>query len=71
MIVFHGIRTTQYMLHHLGRETMISPMEWNEKGWPVITKGRIIAPEMYAERIPGDNGNEQEMRQYGRIRQNR
>ena len=22
-IVFHGIRTTQYMLHHLGRETMI------------------------------------------------
>lgn len=69
-IVFHGIRTTQYMLHHLGRETMISPMEWNEKGWPVINKGRIIAPEMYAERIPGDNGNEQEMRDNtGGIRQ--
>lgn len=54
-IVFHGIRTTQYMLHHLGRETMISPMKWNEAGWPVVNSGKIITPQMNAVRLPGNS----------------
>ncbi|HJA20484.1 MAG TPA: glycoside hydrolase family 43 protein [Candidatus Mediterraneibacter ornithocaccae] len=57
-IVFHGIRTTQYMFHHLGRETMISPMEWTEEGWPVINKGKIITPQMSAVKLPGDSISE-------------
>lgn len=31
-MVFHGIRTSQYMLHHLGRETMLAPVTWDENG---------------------------------------
>ena len=52
-IVFHGIRTTQYMLHHLGRETMAAPVEWNASGWPEINNGKLITPQMEAEKLPG------------------
>ncbi len=52
-IVFHGIRPTQYMLHHLGRETMIAPLSWDSEGWPVINNGQLIAPEMQVEKVPG------------------
>lgn len=43
--VFHGIRTTQYMLHHIGRETMLAPVYRDKDGWPVIngeTRSRPI-----------------------------
>ncbi len=54
-IVFHGIRTSQYMLHHLGRETMLAPLDWREDGWPVVNGGNIILPEMETDRkLPGD-----------------
>ena len=49
-IVFHGIRPSQYMLHHLGRETMIAPFVWDSDGWPLIYGGNHIAPEMHASR---------------------
>jgi alpha-N-arabinofuranosidase len=26
----------QGMYHHLGRETFLAPVEWNEEGWPVV-----------------------------------
>lgn len=55
-MVFHGIRTTQYMLHHLGRETMLAPVEWNEEGWPVVNGGRPILKDMEAVRLPGEKG---------------
>ena len=51
-MVFHGIRTTQYMLHHIGRETMIAPVEWTEDGWPVVNAGKKILPEMAVDREP-------------------
>lgn len=44
-IVFHGIRPTQSMLHHIGRETMVAPVEW-EDGWPVVNGGNAIEPVM-------------------------
>jgi len=25
--------------HHLGRETILMPVTWNEEGWPVVSKG--------------------------------
>lgn len=45
-IVFHGIRASQFMLHHTGRETMIAPVEWDEDGWPVVNGGKLIANPM-------------------------
>jgi xylan 1,4-beta-xylosidase len=51
-IVFHGIRTTQYMLHHLGRETMLAPVTWDEDGWPVVNDGQLIQPKMDVPRLP-------------------
>jgi alpha-N-arabinofuranosidase len=51
-IVFHGIRPSQFMLHHLGRETMLAPLEWDSDGWPLINGGRHIVPEMQASRLP-------------------
>lgn len=51
-IVFHGIRPTQFMLHHLGRETMIAPLVWDSDGWPLINGGKHITPEMQAYSAP-------------------
>lgn len=45
-MVFHGIRPTQGQLHHIGRETMLAPVEWDSEGWPVINGGRPITPVM-------------------------
>lgn len=45
-IVFHGIRASQFMLHHTGRETMIAPVEWDEDGWLVVNGGKLIANPM-------------------------
>lgn len=44
-IVFHGIRPSQGMLHHIGRETMVACVTW-ENGWPVVNGGKPIEPEM-------------------------
>lgn len=49
-IVFHGIRPTQFMFHHVGRETMIAPVEWDEKGWPVVYSGNYITTVMDTNR---------------------
>lgn len=56
-IVFHGIRTTQYMLHHLGRETMLAPVAWNEEGWPVVNDGRPILEDMEGVRLQEEAQN--------------
>ncbi len=53
-MVFHGIRTTQYMLHHIGRETMLAPVSWNEEGWPVVNEGKTVLPYMEVDRVPVD-----------------
>lgn len=51
-IVFHAIRPTQFMLHHLGRETMIAPLTWDKDGWPVINEGKLITAEMSSDKMP-------------------
>ena len=45
-MVFHGIRPTNAQLHHIGRETMLSPFVWDENGWPVVNGGKSITAEM-------------------------
>jgi len=49
-IVFHAIRPSIYMLHHIGRETMIAPLTWDEDGWPVVNGGQYVPAEMC---VPG------------------
>ena len=34
----HCFRTSIGKLHHLGRETILLPVEWNAEGWPVINE---------------------------------
>lgn len=48
-IVFHGIRPSAGMLHHMGRETMLAPFVWDEDGWPLINGGRHITAVMEGE----------------------
>jgi xylan 1,4-beta-xylosidase len=35
--------------HHLGRETFLAPLTWNEEGWPVVYYDGIIELEMEAD----------------------
>ena len=46
-LVCLGIRPIpRAKLHHLGRETFLSPMTWDENGWPVVGENGRIALEM-------------------------
>jgi alpha-N-arabinofuranosidase len=38
--------------HHLGRETFLAPVAWDEAGWPVVNGGRPIALRMEARGLP-------------------
>jgi alpha-N-arabinofuranosidase len=38
--------------HHLGRETLLTPVEWNSEGWLTVNKGKPLATEMSAEGLP-------------------
>ena len=35
-LIVHGFRTSIGKLHHLGRETMLAPVEWSKDGWPIV-----------------------------------
>ena len=48
-MVFHGIRPAIGQLHHIGRETMIAPVTWDEDGWPVVNEGKLIVNRMCVE----------------------
>ncbi len=48
-IVFHGIRPAQGRLHHIGRETLIAKLVWDDEGWPVINGGEKIMDAMSVE----------------------
>ncbi len=37
-LMVHGFRTSIGKLHHLGRETMLAPVEWDKNGWPVVNR---------------------------------
>jgi xylan 1,4-beta-xylosidase len=54
-VVFLAIRETpgpSPRVHHLGRETFLAPVTWDEKGWPVINSHEMITTEMEANCLP-------------------
>lgn len=48
-MVFHAIRPSMFMLHHIGRETMLAPVTWDDNGWPVVYGGQLITASMQTE----------------------
>ncbi|MCA9890309.1 MAG: glycoside hydrolase family 43 protein [Anaerolineae bacterium] len=38
--------------HHLGRETFLAPVTWDEEGWPVVNETGTITSEMQADCLP-------------------
>lgn len=54
-LLVHGFRPSVGKLHHLGRETMLCPVVWNEEGWPVAGAGKgWLEEEMeLAPPVPG------------------
>lgn len=57
-IVFLGIRTTNSFHHHLGRETFLAPVNWEEGKWPVVNGNRPIELEMEVDHILDNNQGE-------------
>ena len=49
-LVLHGVRPSQSQLHHIGRETLLAPVTW-EEGWPVVNGGDFLSETMTA---PGE-----------------
>lgn len=41
-MLFHGIRPSTALLHHIGRETLLAPVTWDAEGWPVVNGGKRI-----------------------------
>ncbi len=57
-IVSLGVRTlstpeNNIMLHNLGRETFLAPMEWTEDDWPKVGNGQMSV-DMEAKQFPGE-----------------
>jgi len=38
--------------HHIGRETVLAPVQWREDGWPVFGQGGMLAEAQPTERLP-------------------
>lgn len=47
-------------LHHLGRETFLAPVRW-EDGWPVVNEGALIGLEMGVPALPGGAAGSREL----------
>jgi xylan 1,4-beta-xylosidase len=50
--VFLGIRPHDGEYHHLGRETFLAPVAWNQEGWPVVGNAGTVELEMAAPNLP-------------------
>lgn len=50
-MVFLGVRHTPYpLVHHLGRETYLTPVTWSNDGWPVVNDGQYVDLKMQVDR---------------------
>ena len=47
-----GYRTSGYLLHVMGRETMLAPVRWDKNGWPVVNGSGTIAIDMKCKTLP-------------------
>ena len=41
-MVHLGIRIARKYMSHLGRETFLSPVDWDAEGWPVVNRGECV-----------------------------
>jgi xylan 1,4-beta-xylosidase len=51
-MVFLAFRPVGGYWHHLGRETFLAPVEWDEQGWPVVNGGRPVDLTLSGELPP-------------------
>jgi len=47
-----GYRTSGYLLHVMGRETMLAPVRWDKNAWPVVNGNGTIQTEMKCTTLP-------------------
>jgi alpha-N-arabinofuranosidase len=51
-IIFHGIQIAQKYMTHIGRETFLAPVSWDELGWAVVNNGKCIERKSEASLLP-------------------
>lgn len=51
-MVFLGFRPVEGNWHHLGRETFLAPVVWDDDGWPIVGKNGIVDLSMPARTLP-------------------
>jgi alpha-N-arabinofuranosidase len=51
-LVCLAIRPQGGRFHHIGRETFLAPVEWNDKGWPVVNDNNALEFTMKAPKLP-------------------
>lgn len=54
-VVFLAFRTYGGNYHHLGRETFLAPMQWEEGGWPVVNGNGTVDLKMNVKTLPQHN----------------
>lgn len=47
-----GYRTSGYLLHVMGRETMLAPVRWDDAGWPIVNGDGTLSANMNCETLP-------------------
>ena len=47
-----GYRTSGYLQHVMGRETMLAPVQWEQGGWPVVNGDGTLQTDMKCETLP-------------------
>jgi len=50
-LVCLGIRPQGGRFHHIGRETFLTPVTWNDKGWPVVNGNGTIERTLPAPKL--------------------
>ncbi len=51
-LVCLGIRPQGGRFHHIGRETFLAPVAWNDKGWPVVNGNGTLEFTLPAPKLP-------------------
>ena len=47
-----GYRTSGYLQHVMGRETMLAPVAWEKGGWPVVNGDGTLQTDMNCQTLP-------------------
>ena len=47
-----GYRTSGYLQHVMGRETMLAPVQWADDGWPVVNGDGTLQIDMQCKTLP-------------------